>query len=380
MQPQSKFLIPQKPIDNPLAQIGNLPIIFIQKKLFLKENEKEIDQKYFDLLEKLLKTVDPKEKTYSQSLLPDDSAYDGYKWNQDGSKIVVQYSPHEQISESDIIIDNESIKSPFLSGNFFDKIENPVIEFSKENVIISFNVSKPFPILIKSGDMDKYSLFFLAAFAIKMGESEISEKLMIKSAFKHNVMAMTSLAVNYLEKEKKDKTVFWFFEFAQATNEPFPYLSIAEKLMEMNPELYAHLVENILIVISDKLPTAYTNLAMLHLDSIPHFNSSKELAVEYLMYACNNFNNNNALRILGHLYITGKGVQKDTELGIKLLLKSGYNLEQIEKTLQNLGVGEVEEHEAHESFIDKFADFSIATAVVTSFAAAALFVFHRFRK
>lgn len=380
---QSAFLIPQNPIEDPIDQIDMLPLMVVQRNYFKKENDEPIPQNLFDLAEKLFLTLEPDTQPYSQMLLPTETVYDGYKWTQNGNNITITYDSPNDISENDIKITENSISSPFLSGNFYDTISDPHITVSDKKVTITLTASKRFIILIKSGqDMDKYSQFFLAAYATKIGQMDLFDRLLIKSAFKKLSMAMTALAISYLQREEREKAVYWFYQFGKATNECFAYISICDSLLHIDPARYAFLVENILIVIAPKFPQAFTFLARIHLDKIPGFNSSDSLAAQYLEYAVRNVGTPDTLRMLAQLYIVGRGVKKDVTLGSELLRESGLSTDQVKEAIKLFN--EVEEKRTgknsgnNESLVDTIADYSISAAVVVGIVAAGVYLYSHF--
>ncbi|OHT02775.1 hypothetical protein TRFO_29961 [Tritrichomonas foetus] len=358
--------------------------MLVQRNLFSKEAEEPIPQNYFNLLDNHLQTIQPTEKPFSPNMLPASSVYDGYKWDQSENEIIITFASKVPIDESSIVIDETSITSPFLNGNFFDKVENPDISIEEQNVKITLTVSKYFPILIKSGEnMDQYSLFFLAAFSNKVGQIECFEKLLLKASMMNSTMAMSTLAVHYYQQEQHEKAIYWFYQFGRESDEFFPFVTISEILMIINPSLHAHLVENILVTVANKYPTAFTMLAQLHLDTIPGFNSSKELAAQYLEFAVENFHDVNAQRVLAQLYILGKGVQKDHQRGVQLLLESGLSHAQIERLvymLQNSKEKDEEkdadEGKEKEPIADVVADYAITAAVVAGMVAIGVFAYN----
>lgn len=384
---QSRFLVAQQPIEDPLEQIDMLPLMVVQRNYFMKENEEPIPQNQYDLIEKLFFTVDPSGQVYSQDMLPTETVYNGYKWTQKSNQITITYNSEEEVKEEDIKITETDVSSPFLSGNFYDKVSNPQISISGKKVKITLTSSRPFLVLIKSGEnMDKYSQFFLGAFASKVGMMDLFDKLLIKSAFSGLVMAMTSLAVSYLQREEREKAIYWFYQFVQKTNELFAYVTIADSLLFIDPARYAFLCENILIKIAPKFPQAFVFLARMHLDDFPGFNSSDELAANYLKYAVQNQGSPDAFRMLARLYIVGRGVKRDVNLGSELLRETGASDEQIKEAIQLFTEAEEKrtgkpisgDGENKESLADTIADYSIATAILVGVAAAGVYLYTRF--
>ena len=381
---QSRFLVPQQPIEDPLGQIDMLPLVVVQRNHFLKENEEPIPQNLFELVDKLFYTINPNDQPYSQDMLPAETVYNGYKWTQKNDQITITYDSENEISEDDIKITDKNISSPFLSGNFFDSVSNPQVSISEKKVTITLTSSRKFIVLIKSGDMDKFSQFFLAAFCSKVGVMDLFDKLLIKSSFNGLVMAMTTLAVSYLQREEREKAIFWFYQFVRKTNELFAYVTIVDSLLAIDPARYAFLAENILIEIAPKFPQAFVFLARMHLDDFPGFNSSDVLAAHYLEYAVQNNGTPDAIRMLARLYIVGRGVKRNVDLGIELLRESGLSNEQAKEAVQ-LFV-EAEEKRTgkplnsynNESLADTIADYSIAAAILACFAAAGVYLYNRF--
>lgn len=383
---QSGFLIAQQPIEDPLGQIDMLPLMVVQRNYFLKENEKPIPQNLFDLAEQLFITLNSNVVTYSQDMLPAETVYKGYRWTQKDNIITITYDSPDEISENDIKITSNNIVSPFLTGNFFDTISDPQIKINGKKVTITLNVSKRFIILIKSGEnMDKISKFFLAAFLSNVGEMDLFDRLLIKSSCEGLIMAISTLAVSYLQRGEKEKAIYWFYQFVRETNEYFAYATIADALLSIDPSRYSFLVENILIEISPKFPQAYVFLARLHLDEIPGFNSSEALAVQYLQYAVQHQVSPDAFMMLAQLYIVGRGVKRNVNAGIELLKESGLSDDRVREAIQTFVAVEerrtgkpIGDDENQESLVDTIADYSIAVAILAGAAAAGVFLYSRF--
>lgn len=381
---EPRFLVAQQPIEDPLGQIDMLPLIVVQRNHFLKKNEEPIPQNLFDLVDKLFYTINPNDQPYSQDMLPAETVYNGYKWTQKNDQITITYDSENEISEDDIKISEKNISSPFLSGNFFDSVSNPQVSISGKKVTITLTSSRKFIVLIKSGDMDKFSQFFLAAFCSKVGAMDLFDKLLIKSSFGGLVMAMTTLAVSYLQREEREKAIFWFYQFVRKTNELFAYVTIVDSLLAIDPARYVFLAENILIEIAPKFPQAFVFLARMYLDDYPGFNSSDVLAAHYLEFAVQNNGTPDAYRLLARLYIIGRGVKRNVNLGIELLRESGLSNEQSKEAVQlfieaeEKRTGKPININDNESLVDTIADYSIAAAILAGVAAAGVYLYNRF--
>lgn len=374
----SNFLVPQKVIANPFEEIETSPLIVVEQNYFKQQSEEVITQNYFDLLYNQTHAFPPNQRSFSPSLLPQQSDYSGYQWSQHNNVITITYKSTEPISKDSIIITENDIQSPFLSGNFFDKVVSNEIIISNNNVIITLNVEKPFPILIISGNMDKYSCFFLAAMSMSVQQEDLFVKLLIKSAMQSFIPAMTSIGYYYRENKMYNHALYWFYQYALASKDVSSYPLLCDLLLAIDEQKYVHIVENILIAIANINADALITLSQLYLSPIPGFNSDVQLAIQYLEFAIQTFKSDQAVKILASLYLEGKVLHRDTEKAKDILLNAGYLPEKVDKLINDF-IKKYPLQETQLSLIDTIADYSISALLIAGAAAATVFVINFFR-
>jgi ABC-type multidrug transport system fused ATPase/permease subunit len=83
---------------------------------------------------------------------------------------------------------------------------------------------------------------------------------------------------------------------------------------------------------------AFQCLGLLHLDNVIGFTSDRRLAVQYFTHAAEVFKIQEAMEVLGKIYLNGfEGIGKDVERGIKWLKQAGLSDQQIDVVLQEMG-------------------------------------------
>ena len=264
----SKFLVPQKPCEDPKASITLHPIYIVQHAKFSEIASRPIGQHLFDTtIEKLRLT----NIVANQDILgaENESELDDiYRWYQNDDTIKIVWPKKSEIyPDAQIVITEDKIESPYVCGNWYDKVVGePVINDDGKNVEIEIKVTSKWPILIKGDEsIDRMSLFYLAAAAMKTELSDEFECFLTHAGMEGSVLAASTIGYFYSQTGRNNEALYWFTRFADLSNQDLVLLIVARILMDYGD---GALGENILIMIAKQgerdFLRAWTNAFNMH--------------------------------------------------------------------------------------------------------------------
>ncbi|OHT05668.1 hypothetical protein TRFO_05789 [Tritrichomonas foetus] len=109
--------------------------------------------------------------------------------------------------------DDKRIDSPVLSGEWFGKVMNMEInDLSNDGnslVQLEFDVDCKWPLLIKYGNPDPLSAYYIAITALNQGQFQVFEHYLEYAAFHNVYTAQRTLVYVMLEQQKYEKCIHW---------------------------------------------------------------------------------------------------------------------------------------------------------------------------
>lgn len=366
----SSFLKPTEVVEDIDSALTFTSIYKIQDIVFHKIAETELSEQQKQEIFEALK------KSQKIQSFDNNEAYYGYLWKQEGKSITITFDTskkNQEIKKEDIVIDETKIKSPFLSGIFFEKVNKYDVIIEDKNVIIKLDVNNEnWPCIIVDGDMDENSLLILGFLCKLQGLYEQFIILLTKGGIKSNLICCTSLGMYFAQNERVDECFYWFVKTYLISEDIMLFLFLFNILFEAKTRSCFVLLENMMIKLAKAdVPEAYHNLGLIYL--VEDFDQNFDLAKEYLQYAADHYNFDKSCQILGHLFISGKYFKKDIQEGIKYLKKSGLSDKDINEYLSK--IAEETKNDDDESSI---LDYAIVITAAVGIAIGAYTLYKRF--
>ena len=287
-----------------------------------------------------------------------DEGRENVHWLQNSNFIQITLSTN--IDE--IKADETKIESPVLRGQWWGTVKNmEITDLSGENnplVQIEFDVDCKWPLLIKGGNPDTFSSFFIAKSALDCNQFDIFEEYMLNAAVNGCYTAQKTMAFVMMDQKRFESCVHWLSRCILLHNDVFCTYLLCKKLLEGEGiEENAPLAEFMLCRLCiQNFTDAFFALGKLYLYGKPGVRPMKEKA-----------------RFCLQKYVedTFQEDDEDRQEAIKLLESEDFT--QTEEEIQSQKEGPTEE-EGKASIVD----WALAGGVVAAAGAAGLMAIKRF--
>jgi len=222
-----------------------------------------------------------------------------YKWNQqDGLVTVIIINP-----ESEITADEDGIDSLNIKGKWWGKAKDVQISKFEGFIEISFYADEEWPVVIKGGNTDPLSAYYLANIALSIGLSEFAEYWLQVSSMGNSHSGMFSYAMLLMDKEKHTEAIHWHSRCIMNFGDHQAGYCLAYLLHKGNSEIKdGPLAEYILCrLCTEKFPDAFTQLALLYINGFEGVRKDKEKAHSLLSIASLIYNDERATDLLSQI-------------------------------------------------------------------------------
>lgn len=281
-----------------------------------------------------------------------------YKWMQEGNSVRIEYKhPLEGI-----IVTNEKIESSDLNGLWWGKVEEVKTSQNGENTLIELTVTYRWPILIKGGNPDALSAFFIGLVAYRLQITKFCEMWLKKAAIMEQKSAIHTYALMLIDQKKYQEASYWVIHSILTNSDDECGYEFANMLMNgLGIEKNARLAEYILCrLCSEHFPPALTLLGQLYLSGAEGVEPMTEKAKVLLTIAA---------------------FQNDDPMAAQLLNEANLLAQESSAPLPvEDELGTIPEQNIDQKIELSTTDYLIAGAVIAGTALGALFLLGRFRK
>lgn len=205
-----------------------------------------------------------------------------------------------QAQRDDITCTEERITSPVINGLWWGPIKNLDIMEIGDIVQITFDTTFKWPYLIKGGNPDGLSCYFIALIALQLKELELCNMWLKQASMLAQKSAMRSYAMVLVDAKQYNEAIHWLARGCALNQDVICEFTLASFLLEgIGIEQNAPLAEFIFCRLClQGLPPAYTKLGRLYLNGAPGVAPMREKAHALLSIAGYQFGDDLAIKIL----------------------------------------------------------------------------------
>lgn len=326
----SKFLVPQYSTDDIIRDLMEIKWIRENIPSIRKSYDHYPSESEFADLREVLKMNDEKHDPDvvnrrfidTKACLNCDNRY---SWEQRGEVISITYFS-SVIGHDDITIDKHDIKSPFLSGTWFDDALEHKIKIYNGKISITFRTEASWPVLMCGGIMDLNSLYSLAYYAKKYDLHYLYCKILGFCACRVHSTSCCLLSCILMDSDELASMYFGLLAYSK-TGDSDPLLRSLYIISTIDKQAFKYIENALCLLAKSGVGLSFFRLASLHLDVSASYCSdfipNGELAIEYLRHAAAKYGDPNAIEILGMCYIHGLYIPEDAKTGNELLALAG---------------------------------------------------------
>ncbi|EAY10046.1 hypothetical protein TVAG_329330 [Trichomonas vaginalis G3] len=283
-----------------------------------------------------------------------------YKWTQTDNyfQIVMTDVPKESIT-----IDEHHISSPKLSGDWLWPVKDITVDVVGSITQIEFNTTEnvQWPLLIKGGNPDGLSCFYLALVANQSQKQDIALYYMQRGTMANNHNCAMAYALSLLEDASQEECVHWFARAVlNHADNTCGYLLSAALLDGRGIEPAPQLAEYILCRLCvEGFADAFTRLGILYLRGALGVKKAPKQAQQLLALAAYQYHDETAEKIY------------EATPWDQLISDQEKQAEEEKK--------KIEEEEKHKDD-PGVSDYLIAGGVVAGLIGAGIWAFNKFSK
>lgn len=284
---------PQNKIPNLEKEIERIATQTHKHITYLKIND-ETD--WYPFVDEICKSCDV---ICSPQYCVEDSKDILYKWTQTDNyiQIVINDVPKDQIE-----IDEKHISCSKISGDWLWPIHDINVEEIGSITQIEFNTedSTKWPLLIKGGQADGLSCFYISMIATQGKKNEVSSYYLQKGAMANHHSCTMAYALLVFEGATQEESVHWFargvLNHADLTCGFCLCTSLIEgRGVEQNPRLAEYMLNRLCV---EGFPDAFTRLGILYLQGAIGVKKMPKKAQQLLTIAAYQFMDEQAREIL----------------------------------------------------------------------------------
>lgn len=198
-----------------------------------------------------------------------------------------------------ISISKERIDSPVLKGIWWGEVKDYTVDEKDELVKIALITTFNWPFLIKGGDPDPLSAYFLAIISLRLGNKVFYNKWLEYSSNLGQKSAIRSYSMILVNKKRYLEAVYWLAKSAYLNQDHIcEYVLSILLLSGQGIEKNAPLAEFLLCRLCKIMPKALTKLGKLYYSGNTGVKIDKEQAYQLLRIAAEEYKDAAAQAIL----------------------------------------------------------------------------------
>jgi TPR repeat protein len=279
---------PQNPIDN-LDQLITRLAVKTHSSITLKRIDESAWSSFLSANESSLTG------TYSPDRLDEANRSQPFNWSQSDKSITVTI----QLPSSDITVDSTSISSSALQGTWWESPTNVEVIEKGDVTELFLTVNSRWPCLIRGGNPDGLSCYFLAEIALELKQPALCAEWLRQGATLENKVATVSYAMLLFDMKEFNAAFHFLCRAVAAYNDGMCGVVLSRMLIDGAVYADARIAEQLLYrLCANGVEEAFIPLAKLYLSGAEGVAQARENARELLKIAVSQWKDEQAQELL----------------------------------------------------------------------------------